>query len=210
MVYSWLDPGSGELWYAVRGSANYREPATVATPFRAALAALTEPEVLADLTVVAGGYSGRVTPLLGRAVAAIENDLRARLSGGRRRPSAVVLAGHSLGGSVALKAAREIEDARLAGPGGAIPARCVAFAPFVRDFRAYVAPLGEGSAVYACRSDYVYDNVFRRARAGRPPAAERLMGDPECACGAAGCGHLLPCIWRAALAADRTRPRGSR
>jgi hypothetical protein len=158
LAFTWTDPGTGALWYAVRGTVTYHSTVNIGNPLQVLRNLMKEPELLADMQMLVFGM--RKPAFVRSAVGAVVDHLRAKMASGGWSPAAgVTIAGHSLGGSIALRAKHVL--------GKLFPeveTRAIAFAPFVSNVQKYVTP---GAHVYYLEGDFVTHNFFTRRLRGQ-------------------------------------------
>lgn len=144
MVFAWTDRRTRTTWYAIRGTITYTSVVSLRDPVKVLSRVLKEPELFADMEMLIFGLWKPA--LVKKAVDAIVEDIKAV------NPDRVAITGHSLGGSIALRAKHVL--------GKLIPnldARVVAFAPFVKNVTKYVQP---SVRIFFHEKDFVTNNVF--------------------------------------------------
>ena len=171
----------------------YEKTATVNKPLEALSVMKTEMEVRTDVAMILHGYSEEKLQLHSSVIFAIKKGIKRMLSANGNIEH-IMLTGHSLGGSLALKALYEINrDPDITLPRYKVS--CIAYAPFVQDFNKYVDENKDNIEIHAFKNDRVYNNIFRNMFKKRK--SETLFESSQCPY--VKNTHLLPCIWKAVI-----------
>ena len=181
LVAWWHDKEKNIFWYGIRGTMMYETEGLRVTDIPAVIKSIPkEPEIRTDISMIIRGMTE--TPLVKECSTLIFNHVTLLLTHKRfklKRPN-IYIAGHSLGGSIALRTNVLLINQNIK------PTKIIAFAPFVR--KTYYLP--DNVLIYYVQKDPVTDTMLPKnhnKNGSRVTMLDRHIKDVET--------HSMSCIY---------------